>query len=107
MRDGEVYWLTLMAEDIDNSPPDAELAERWEAEFPSEHIPILTDETQLSMDYAGLQFWPTLILLEPDLIRHLDSKARAALSQPSQVALEQSWTAVANRDGLEQPVTVL
>ncbi|MEZ4317583.1 MAG: hypothetical protein R3F61_08760 [Myxococcota bacterium] len=68
IADGEVYWLTLMAEDVQGRPPDPELAERWESAFPSDDtVVVLSDEPQLSKDYAGVVSWPSLFLLEPDL----------------------------------------
>lgn len=68
VANGEVYWLTLLAEDLQGRPPGPELAERWEDTFPSDDaVTVLSDEQQLSKDYTGLVAWPSLFLLEPDL----------------------------------------
>ena len=67
VRKGDVYWITIMPEDVDNQPATPEVAARWAETYPSKKIPVLADPLYYAPDYAGLSWWPTLILLEPDL----------------------------------------
>lgn len=67
VRRGRVHWVTVMSEDVLGNAPDADLAVRWADEYPSPDIPVLADASQYAPDYAALPFWPTVLLLEPDL----------------------------------------
>ncbi|MEN0063383.1 MAG: hypothetical protein AAGA48_14625 [Myxococcota bacterium] len=67
VRRGKVHWLTILGEDQQGQKPDLALAERWAEEYDSPEIPVLADERQVAEEYAGLPFWPTVLLLEPDL----------------------------------------
>lgn len=67
IKRGKVRWVTILSEDQSGNPPDADLSVRWSDEYPSPFIAVLSDEPQYAPDYTGLGFWPTVLLLEPDL----------------------------------------
>jgi thiol-disulfide isomerase/thioredoxin len=67
VRRKSVYWLTLISEDLAHEAPDPESAARWAEAYPSERIPVLADIDQTALEYADIAYWPTLLLLEPDL----------------------------------------
>ncbi|MEQ1569189.1 MAG: hypothetical protein ABMA64_26370 [Myxococcota bacterium] len=67
VKKGQVRWITVIPEALDNGPADADTIARWSEAYPSDDIPVLVDPTYLSVDYGGLGWWPSLVLLEPDL----------------------------------------
>jgi thiol-disulfide isomerase/thioredoxin len=67
VKRGDVYWITVIGEDVNGAPAYPDVANRWEERYPSKKIPVLADGEYLSADYAGLQWWPYTLLLEPDL----------------------------------------
>lgn len=64
---GDVYWITIIAEDEGHLPSTPEAAVEWAASFPLEPVPVLADDDYLATDYVGIFGWPTIVLLEPDL----------------------------------------
>lgn len=64
---GDVRWITIVGEDADHLPATAASAEAWAAAFPSDPIPVLAEGDYTASDHVGVQGWPTLVLLEPDL----------------------------------------
>ena len=43
VQNGEIYWITVLYENADHAPADAEIAQFWHDAFPSDHIPVLAD----------------------------------------------------------------
>jgi thiol-disulfide isomerase/thioredoxin len=64
---GDVYWITILGEDYYGYPAYQGVCERWVDLYPSKEIPVLADGSYTSADYVGLGFWPTVILLDPEL----------------------------------------
>jgi thiol-disulfide isomerase/thioredoxin len=64
---GDVYWITILGEDVYGAPAYQEVTERWHDLYPTKEIPVLADGDYTSADYVGLGFWPSLFLLTPDL----------------------------------------
>lgn len=67
VRTKDVYWLTVLGEDIYAAPAYPEVSARWDERYPSRQIAVLADQNYFSRDYTGLQWWPYTMLLEPDL----------------------------------------
>ncbi|MEQ1569415.1 MAG: hypothetical protein ABMA64_27510 [Myxococcota bacterium] len=67
IKQGDVYWLTVLGEDFSGAPAYPEVSARWDEAYPSKQIPVLADGTYVAADYLGLQWWPYVVLLEPDL----------------------------------------
>ena len=64
---GDVRWITIVGEDEDHLPATASSAVEWAEAFPSGPIPVLAEGDYTASDHVGVQGWPTLVLLEPDL----------------------------------------
>ncbi|HMV67358.1 MAG TPA: hypothetical protein PKA64_10940, partial [Myxococcota bacterium] len=44
VREGRVWWLTVLAQDEDGAPADADDAARWAARFDVPQVPVLVDD---------------------------------------------------------------
>jgi hypothetical protein len=64
---GDVYWITILGEDQRGNTARQFVTEQWFAEYPHPNIAILADTDYSSADFAQLQYWPTVIVLNPDL----------------------------------------
>ncbi|MEQ1502680.1 MAG: hypothetical protein ABMB14_10640 [Myxococcota bacterium] len=64
---GDVYWLTILAEDKNHLIAHVETPAEWAAAFPSDAVAVLADDEYALTDFVGITSWPTLVLLEPDL----------------------------------------
>ncbi|MBX2800531.1 MAG: hypothetical protein KTR31_22825 [Myxococcales bacterium] len=64
---GDLYWLTILSEDNSGGPATQEVVSRWYDSYPSPHVPVLADRDAEVPPYMDLRFWPTMILLGPDL----------------------------------------
>lgn len=64
---GDVYWITILGQDNYGAPGYQALSERWFELYPTKAIPILADGAYQSVDFVGLGWWPTVLLLTPDL----------------------------------------
>jgi thiol-disulfide isomerase/thioredoxin len=67
IKKGDVYWVTILGEDITGTPGGQELSQRWDDKYKSHKIPILADPDYESITYVDLQWWPYTMLLDPDL----------------------------------------
>lgn len=67
IKQDKVIWLTVLGEEADGSPATPALPVRWDELYPQKQIPILADGEYIAADYAGLGWWPYVMLLEPDL----------------------------------------
>jgi thiol-disulfide isomerase/thioredoxin len=67
IKNGDVYWITILGEDNTGNPGDPDLSVRWDDLYPSKQIPVLTDPNYIAVNYVGLQWWPYTMLLDPDL----------------------------------------
>lgn len=65
---GEVRWITFMSEDDRGDPPTARTVADWHQTFANAQIPVLADSNQDALDYAELTAWPTLVLLDENMV---------------------------------------
>lgn len=65
---GDVYWITILGEDNSGAPASKVTATEWSTDHPADPIPVLADTAYLSVDYIKLNGWPTLALLNPNLM---------------------------------------
>lgn len=68
VQSGDVYWVTIMVEDIQYNPATQATCEWWSAAHPDEHIPVLAPgNPSASTHYIGLQAFPTMVWLDADM----------------------------------------
>lgn len=67
IKNGDIYWVTVIGQDIYGQPADKATATRWYDAYPSKQIPVLADDDSSIVDHAGLQWWPYTLLLTPEL----------------------------------------
>ncbi|MEQ1571968.1 MAG: thioredoxin domain-containing protein [Myxococcota bacterium] len=67
VKQQDVYWITILAQNDQYLAPTPETAVEWDEDFPNHKIAVLADEDQEATDWAAVQFFPTVFLLEPDL----------------------------------------
>jgi hypothetical protein len=65
---GRARWITVLAEDEDGAPADADDAARWAAAFPAPEIPVLVDDGSLRPWAASDGGLPAVWQLDPRLI---------------------------------------
>lgn len=66
---GDIYWVTVLVENMRGGPPDVSTVESWYGDYPDPLIPVLADEDQAMIDYLGrdLYGYPTLFLVDENM----------------------------------------
>ena len=67
VQSGDIYWITIMGQDITGSPATGATATEWNDMYPHRKVPVLADGGYESIEFVDLTFYPTLTLLTPDL----------------------------------------
>lgn len=84
---GDLYWITVLGQDLEREEPALEALQDWEAEYPNPHIPVLGGEGAFD---AAAHFinggWPSFALYAPDLTLITDARV---LQEASAIAVEQ------------------
>lgn len=67
--DGDIYWVTVLVENMRGGPPDLSTVQSWYEAYPDPQIPVLADADQAMIDYLGrdLYGYPTLFLLNENM----------------------------------------
>lgn len=65
VRTEQLYWITVLIDDAD--------AAAWADIYQSPAVPVLADPGGITADYVDLRYFPTLVLLSPDLTVHTRS----------------------------------
>jgi len=69
VADGSMAWITVMGEDIvPGTPAKESTVEEWVATFPNERIPVLLDTSYEVALFVDATVWPTVTLLDPELV---------------------------------------
>jgi hypothetical protein len=63
---GDVYWITVLAEDPNGVPPDLAAVQAYNERY-AQQLPVLADDAYVVADYAYLAYWPSVYVLEPEL----------------------------------------
>lgn len=63
---GDLQWVTFVAQSS-NGSATRETVAAWADAYPHPRIPVLLDKDEEMVSYGGLQFWPFLFLLTPDM----------------------------------------
>ncbi|MCB9673406.1 MAG: hypothetical protein H6734_28340 [Alphaproteobacteria bacterium] len=67
VRDGEVYWVTIMIQDRYGAPASKKTAKEWYRSYPSEEVPVMADSNYDVAYYIPAAGIPAFVLLKPDL----------------------------------------
>lgn len=67
VNDGDVIWITILAEDSSYQPARARTCEEWDAAYPNENIAVLADRQYAFTQWMELGAYPTTMLLNEDL----------------------------------------
>jgi len=65
--DGDIYWVTVLGENMWGNECKQKNAEQWYNDFPHPNIPVLADPSYSMTTHVQLAAWPTIIVLNPDL----------------------------------------
>lgn len=66
VNNGEVYWLTVLTQDVSGRSVEVEELQEWDENYPNEHIPVLAGNSSFQREYLFGGF-PTMILFNEDL----------------------------------------
>ena len=66
---GDIYWVTVLVENMRGGPPDVSTVQSWYDDYPDPLIPVLADADQALIDYLGrdLYGYPTLFMLDENM----------------------------------------
>ena len=67
VNQGEVIWVTFIPEDTAGNQSDQATVARWYDDFPNENVPVVVDRQHDLTSWAGLVYFPTTMLLNPDM----------------------------------------
>ncbi len=66
--DGDIYWVTVMAEDTTGGPATQDAVQRWADRFPHPEVPVIADTEAKEMTrYMGLEFYPALWIIDENM----------------------------------------
>lgn len=68
VNQGDLLWITVLGEDNDGNAAPPATAKRWYRAYKNEHIPVLADTRYALVEWMELQFWPTLLLLDENMV---------------------------------------
>ncbi len=68
VQNGDIYWITIMAQDAEGEDPDAATVEAWYQSFPDDKIPVIVDHEQAFSQWVNLVSFPALIWVNDDMI---------------------------------------
>lgn len=67
VADGEIYWITVLFNESESGPADSDECAAWHDEFPNPDIPVLADSDLKLKTWLGIESYPTLNLINPDM----------------------------------------
>jgi thiol-disulfide isomerase/thioredoxin len=88
VQTGDIYWITIMGQDITGQPASGDTATEWNEMYPHRKVPVLADGAYESVDFVELAFWPTLTLLSPDLKVNTMSTSTGGWTPPMDAAMD-------------------
>lgn len=83
---GDLYWVTVLGENVEGQPPSVSDLQVWERDYPNDRIPVLADNDSRDFTWFFINGgWPSLYLLSPDLTLYSD---RGVISKASHIIEE-------------------
>jgi len=65
---GDLLWVTVLGENRSGAAPDGVVAERWFDSYPNPAVPVFSDTAQETAPWMDIMYWPTVVLLDADLL---------------------------------------
>jgi len=84
---GDLYWITILAQDGSGRPADATSVQRWSTNYPHDRIPVLADDTGAMMFHLDLGFFPSIFLVDSDMTL-IEVPGNADINPPMRAAAD-------------------
>ena len=68
MNNGDVLFITILAENNNGQPARTGACERWHNEFPNDNIAVLGDLNRDALYYWNLMYFPTTMVLDENMV---------------------------------------
>ena len=68
VNNGEIYWISIMEQNNQGGQPDLAAVQRWDAEYPNEHVPVIANPVMNGMmNHLSQAGYPNFHALNPDM----------------------------------------
>ena len=67
VHNGDIYWITILAEDNRENIPDLEDLQKWYNDYPDENVPVLADTEDNDYTRLFAKFYPTILVFDENL----------------------------------------
>jgi thiol-disulfide isomerase/thioredoxin len=67
VHDGSLVWITVMPENDDYAAARGKDLREWAAEYREPNVPVLADDAYSLTEYAGVQFYPFLVVVNENM----------------------------------------
>lgn len=67
VEDGEITWVTILAENTRGGQPTENTTDAWFQDYPNPAIPVLADPNYAMTTFIGVTGYPTVVMLDEDL----------------------------------------
>ncbi|MFM2162420.1 MAG: Cellulosome-anchoring protein precursor [Pseudomonadota bacterium] len=68
VHDGSLVWITVMPENDDYNPARGKDLREWSTKYKETNVPVLADDAYSLTEYAAVQFYPYLIVLDENMV---------------------------------------
>lgn len=68
VQDGEIYWITVLFLTEGDVGPEQDVCEEWDATYPNENIPVLSDTTNQFSQWMEIGSWPAISVVNEDMM---------------------------------------
>jgi thiol-disulfide isomerase/thioredoxin len=68
VNNGEIYWVTIMAQDSAGDDPEGETCTEWDEDYPNHNVPCIADHDQQMMAHLNQPGFPNFHALTDDLV---------------------------------------
>lgn len=76
MDNGDVLWVTVLAEDRSGNPADQDACARWHEDFPNDNVAVLADNNYQLFNWMGINGFPWAIMMDENMeIISFDSRS--------------------------------
>ena len=73
IANGEIFWITVLFNESTSGPSDQAECAEWDEAYPNPNIPVLADTNLELKTWLGIQSYPTLNLLNEDMVLDIHS----------------------------------
>lgn len=68
MDNGDVLWVTVLAEDSSGQPADGDACTRWHEDFPNDKVAVLADNNYELFEWMGINGFPWALMLDENMV---------------------------------------